>query len=846
MRAGAVRPEPKFCAEREIHMTKLHSYLIAKTRPVADEKNIVRHGAWRVTVLADRLFRIEKDKTGRFNDAATQTVWFRDAAPQVFTAEERAGKLTVKTPAATLVLGNNIAHSYVILDDVRHPLSNEGNLGGTARTLDCYSGATNIRNLTELKLGDGVCSRSGVAVVDDAASLCLNKDGLVRERSTDEIDLYVFAYGHDYRAAVQALYAITGAVPMLPRYAMGNWWSRYHRYSDEEYLKLMKNFEEHNIPLTIATVDMDWHYSDFVLDEKNITKDGKADEAHGCVYDPKRPHALGWTGYSWNTRLFPDYKAFLAELQKRGLHVTLNLHPRDGVRYFEDMYPEMAKAMGIDPATEAPVKFDITDPRFINAYFDVLHRPYEKDGVDFWWIDWQQGTKSKVEGLDPLWALNHYHFLDNAATHVRPLIMSRFAGFGSHRYPIGFSGDTVTNWESLSFLPYYTANSANAGFTWWGHDIGGHMLGTKDDELYVRYLQYGVFNPLNRLHCTNSRLATREPWAYEGGAAELAANAMRLRHSLIPYLYTCNYLTHATGRALCEPLYYECPENPEAYCYGNEYFFGPSFVVAPITRHSEEKGLTAVEVWLPEGTWTDFFTRDIYHVPAGGAAYRMVRPLDSIPALVREGGVVPMSRDAGNSAENPKHLFAKVYNGNGAFSLFEDKGRHEAFTDFVTEGGDGVQTVKISTRGERTVFPAHRELTLQFPNIEAHPLIYVNTPSHADRRDLVTLTVKKNGEVIPAETDLYGVAEVTIKDFDPAAAYEITVTYEKIDEYEEFCRRMFDKLQRIQETLAVRDNLSLNLKNGKAHDMETLIGAIRYSDLSPLEKQRLLETVVPV
>ena len=103
-------------------MTKLHSYLIAKTRPVADEKNIILHGAWRVTVLADRLFRIEKDKSGKFNDAATQTVWFRDAAPQVFTAEERAGKLTVKTPAATLVLGNNIAHSYVILDAIRSPM----------------------------------------------------------------------------------------------------------------------------------------------------------------------------------------------------------------------------------------------------------------------------------------------------------------------------------------------------------------------------------------------------------------------------------------------------------------------------------------------------------------------------------------------------------------------------------------------------------------------------------------------------------------------------------------------------------------------------------------------------
>lgn len=827
-------------------MTKLHSYLIAKTRPVANEKNIIRHGAWRVSVLADRLFRVEKDKTGTFNDAATQTVWFRDAAPQEFTVKESASGLTVKTPAATLVLGRSIEKSYVILDGVRHPLNNEGNLKGTARTLDGYSGKNHYRELSEIRLKDGVCSRSGVAVVDDTASLCLDKEGLVRSRSTDELDLYVYAYGHDYRAAVQALYAITGAVPMLPRYAMGNWWSRYHRYSDEEYLKLMKKFAEHDIPLTVATVDMDWHYSDFVLDEKNIEKDGKADEAHGCTINPKNPRALGWTGYSWNKNLFPDYKAFLAELRARGLHVTLNLHPRDGVRYFEDMYPEMAKAMEIDPATEAPVKFDITDPRFINAYFDILHRPYEKDGVDFWWIDWQQGTKSKVEGLDPLWALNHYHFLDNAATHVRPLIMSRFAGFGSHRYPIGFSGDTIINWESLSFLPYYTTTSSNAGFTWWGHDIGGHMHGTKDDELYVRYLQYGVFNPLNRLHSCNSRLVTREPWAYENGTGELAANAMRLRHRLIPYLYTCNYLTHAAGRALCEPLYYECPEAPEAYCYDNEYFFGPSFVVAPITRHSEEKGLSAVEVWLPEGTWIDFFTRDTYRVPAGGAAYRMVRSLDSIPALVRSGGVVPMSMDAGNSSENPKHLLAKVYNGNGAFSLFEDKGKREAFTDFVTEGTDGVQTVKIRTRGDRTVIPAHRTLTLQFPNIEAHPLIYVNTPSHADRRDLVTLTVKKNGNVIPAEADLYGVAEVTIAEFDPAAEYEITVTYEKIDVYEEFCRQMFDKLQRVQETLVVRETIAESLRNGKAHDMTTLIGAIRNSALSTLEKQRLLETVVPV
>lgn len=94
----------------------------------------------------------------------------------------------------------------------------------------------------------------------------------------------------------------------------------------------------------------------------------------------------------------------------------------------------MAKACGIDPATKHKVEFDITDERFINAYFEILHKPYERDGVDFWWIDWQQGQKCKIEGLDPLWSLNHYHFYDNALNNKRPMILSRYSGVGSHRY----------------------------------------------------------------------------------------------------------------------------------------------------------------------------------------------------------------------------------------------------------------------------------------------------------------------------------------------------------------------------------------------------------------------------
>ena len=100
-------------------------------------------------------------------------------------------------------------------------------------------------------------------------------------------------------------------------------------------------------------------------------------------------------------------------LHDRGLHVTLNVHPADGVRAYEAAYPKMAEAMGVDPETEAPIPFDVADPKFMDAYFTCLHHPLEDEGVDFWWLDWQQGSYSKVPGLDPLWMLNHFHFLDS-------------------------------------------------------------------------------------------------------------------------------------------------------------------------------------------------------------------------------------------------------------------------------------------------------------------------------------------------------------------------------------------------------------------------------------------------
>ena len=239
----------------------LEKHLLAKTEPIAADENIVRFGNYRVSVLFDRLFRIEKNRAGEFNDEATQSVWYRNTPALSFDVKEASSYIEIKTERVTLHLAKSIDKSYVLIGGKKVPLNNEGNLRGTTRTLDMYDGDVCIDNgdYSKLELGMGVCSRSGVAVFDDTESLRLMGDGKLCEKSSDELDIYVFAYGNEYREAVKALYAITGATPLLPRFAFGNWWSRFHAYTDEEYLYVMDNFEKYGVPLTVATVDMDWH-----------------------------------------------------------------------------------------------------------------------------------------------------------------------------------------------------------------------------------------------------------------------------------------------------------------------------------------------------------------------------------------------------------------------------------------------------------------------------------------------------------------------------------------------------------------------------------------------------------
>jgi hypothetical protein len=603
---------------------------------------------WRVTVLDAGLLRIEWSDDGGFEDRVSTFALRRDHPPVDVTVDRDGTGVVVTTARARLRYdGRPFSTHGLVVECLGRDAGRwrygepTHDLGGTARTLDDVDGRT--------ELGPGVVSPAGVAVVDDSTSFLFDDDGWIGTRAAGRRDLYVFAYGRDFDAAVRAFYAVSGQPMRLPRWALGNWWSRYHRYTDEEYLALMDRFRDEDLPFSVAVIDMDWH------------RVGSVPPQFGS----------GWTGYSWERTLFPDPPAFLAALHDRGLRVTLNLHPADGVRAFEDAYPDVARAVGIDPATERPVPFDPTDPAFLRAYFAHLHHPLEAQGVDFWWIDWQQGRTSNVPGADPLWLLNHFHHLDAARDGGPGMTFSRYAGPGSHRYAVGFSGDAVVSWASLHFQPEFTATAANIGYCWWSHDIGGHTRGVRDDELATRWVQFGVFSPIMRLHSANNPFIRKEPWAFPAEHRAAMGEALRFRHRMVPYLHTMNHRA-AQGTPLVRPMYHLEPRRPEAFTVPNQYAFGSELLVAPITEPRDPESLRGrVRAWLPPGTWTDVFTGTVYR---GDRAVVLHRPTASIPVLLRAGGILPLAAETDlDATRNPAAFEVLVApSASGEFVLAED------------------------------------------------------------------------------------------------------------------------------------------------------------------------------
>ncbi len=675
--------------------------------PAARKEAIIQGDKYRITVLTSRMLRLEYSEDGVFEDRATQVVLNRDFHVPEFRIIQKEEGFELVTDSLLLsydgkdfspsglsiqVSGNISAYRSVWFYGEDYD-----DLKGTARTLDEADG--------RIELDKGLLSYYGFSVIDDSKSTIIREDGWVEPRRKGCKDIYFLGYGRNYLDCLKDFYKLSGPTPMIPRYALGNWWSRFYWYTEQEYRELYTRFAKENIPFSVAVLDMCWHVTDV---------------------DPK--YGSGWTGYTWNKKLLPDPEGFMKWLHEQDMRITLNVHPADGVRGFEEMYADMAAELGVNAENEDKINFDVADPKFLKSYFKHIYHRNEERGVDFWWIDWQQQGGSTVDGIDAQWMLNHYHYLDNGRDGRKPMILSRYAGLGSHRYPVGFSGDSFATWESLDFQPYFTANASNAGYGWWSHDIGGHMHGTRSDEMAMRWLQFGVFSPIMRIHSSDNPFNTKEPWKYNAIVEKAMKRFLRLRHQMIPYLYTMNYNFHVNGEPIIQPMYYRNPENQASYGVPNQYYFGSSMIVCPITRKiNSGTELGEVKVWLPEGRYFDLFNNRAYN---GGQDIHMYRDISAIPVLVKAGAILPFQNDEAvcNNTDNPKDMDIRIYAGDSSsFTMYEDGDGsglgvdvcnnaedYKAFTEYSFEwGSKAVFTVNPAV-GAIEVVPDKRNYIFRF------------------------------------------------------------------------------------------------------------------------------------
>jgi alpha-glucosidase len=342
----------------------------------------------------------------------------------------------------------------------------------------------------------------------------------------------------------------------------------------------------------------------------------------------------------------------------------------------------MAKAMGIDPATKKYIPFDITDKKYATNYMNLLHHPLEKQGIDFWWLDWQQEPTTKLPGVTPTWWLNYVHFTDQQREGKRPLLFHRWGGLGNHRYQIGFSGDTVSVWDSLAFQPWFTATAANVGYAYWSHDIGGHMPGAVDPELFTRWVQFGTFSPILRTHTTKNPDSERRIWAYPEPFSSILRSAFQLRYALQPYIYTEGRRTYDTGVAFFRPLYYDWPEANEAYSSKDEYLFGDQMLASPVVAPADKaSGLATEHVWLPQGEWIEWPTGK--HIIGPTTTDRSFS-IDQIPIYLKAGAIVPMQPKMSYTGEKPVdplivNLWPLNPGSTSSYSVYEDSGIAEEY-----------------------------------------------------------------------------------------------------------------------------------------------------------------------
>lgn len=654
----------------------------------SNPKAVFKGEKYRITILSDILIRLEYDEAGIFFDNYTELVKNRNFPLIEFDVQEDNKFLVITTKhyrlqylkekpfvGSTFAPDSNLRINLLDTDKVWYFKHDEArNFGSVVENIDTKevyiskaeqilseNDKTKSKNkntkMDKIRARDvfvkrkGLYSTDGFVSIDDSSSLIIDNEGYLSVPEKKRIDTYVFLYRRDFGECLKDYFTLIGNPPLIPKYALGIWWYKDQRYDFDSIKDLVFNFNKYEIPVSTILLGEYWHIKDKNDDKKYVS------------------------GFTFDRDLFPNPKEFSDYLHDRGIRLGLKINPSEGIHPHEFKFQEFASELEITDNQTIP--FNAFDKKFISAYLDKLINPLYNDGADFFFIDYLTRDSNQLT------ALNYYHINDfRKFNNNRGLELSRISGNAPASYPIYFSGETVVSWETLKKIPELTSRAANLGLTWYSHDIGGFKEGMEDQELYLRYVELGCFQPIFRFASTKGHYYKREPWRWDLKTFTIVKDYCTLRARLVSYLYAEGYKYHKIGTPVVQPLYYKVPEIYDEVLYRNEYYFGSELLVAPITKPKDLIMNRAIEqIYLPEGTWYDFKTGKKY---IGNKRYVMFFKDEDYPVFAKSGSIIILNdlEDNINATNAPKSLEVHVFPGkNNIYNLYEDDGVSSLYKD---------------------------------------------------------------------------------------------------------------------------------------------------------------------
>lgn len=686
------------------------------TKAKCDKKTVVQGNNYRISIITERVVRLEFSPTGQFNDRPTQLIKRRNVGlPDFYVRQdENVVEITTKYFALNYVKGQPFVGTKV--DPMKNLkitlLSRERD-----RNKDWYVGHPEARNMRgnmvsvdvniPVNLQKGLYSLDGFTSFDDSLGKVIMEDGTLGQPLPNHLDIYVFMYDRDFKQALYDYFKMTGAPALIPRYALGNWWSRNYVYDDQGVKDLIRKFERKKIPISVMLFDNDWHIRN-AGDYTNLK-----------------------SGYTFNKELIKDPKEMIKAFHQKGIRVGLVINPTEGIYPHEENYPKAANHLKLK--TPAIIQIDPLNPALLDILFKIFLHPLEDMGVDFFWND----SNGNLD-ITKLWALNHYLYLDSGRDNKkRPLLLARGSVYAPHRYPVLYGGSSEISWKNLKELPFLYLNAANIGVSWWSHDVGGNHGGIEDGELYLRYVQLSTFGPMLRFHGARGKYYKKEPWLWDAKTENIAADYLRLRHRLIPYLYTEAYNYTKSGTPLIQPFYYNYMWVYDDDLYRNQYYLGSQLLVCPILEPKDPvMNRTIHRFFVPDGTWYDFVTGKKF---PGNKKYVSFFKEDDYPVFAHSGSIIPFSnRSDYNNIGLPTDLEIQIFPGaSNTYTLYEDDG----VTSLYREGyylktsidynylRNNYTVIIRSVDGKSGVVPAKRNYKMVFRNTKEaeNVVIYFNS-----------------------------------------------------------------------------------------------------------------------